>query len=504
MALTIISQPPAIAPVKQPIRLELETDNYRFNNGVEAYLTISVTGTSDLQFFNLIVMGITYRFTATNTPDPNNGFHFFANPDPIEVCNELTSMFNALPFFADNYTVTSNGTSFVRLTAKAAGPAWNIEFVGGTTTFYSFGENGEDPEYNPNFKVELLITQGNRALRKEARVDGDNKATFILEELLEALLGSYYPDLSGEYLIEDAELLLPYSLAWNESYGAVPKSMRRTTASYKVMPGLFEKAAYPGSSLAAYTSNTTARKFLTHMPRLVEVKPSQKMILYIYQDGSKTPVNVVGKYRKKNADNHLLPLSALVDIGDYLAISVEGIIAYSFDLSWLLNELSGSIDDVIELQLGLSFGSSSPHYSELITVMVDHSEVSESEVGLLFKSQAGVMELVYFEGDQELGVKTTRSLGELLLPANYTKATGEIQTVEVSRQRELKLHSGYKSRDYIVWMQELAGSDEVYLLDSQFNRLRVNITGSGNDLAETNQELFSMTLNVQEAFIDRT
>lgn len=504
MALTIVSQPPAIAPVKQPIRLVLETDNYSINNGVRAYVQLDVAGMSDLSYFFLKVLGISYKFTATNTPDPTNGFHFFANPDPVEICNELVTMFNTLPFFADNYTVTSNGSSWVRLTAKVISPAWTIIFEPGTSAFFGSGLDGEDVEYQPNFKVELLLTQGNVRLKKEARVDGEDQATFILEELLEALVPSYYPDLTGEYLFEDTGLLMAYSLGWNESYGAVPVSMRRTTASYKAMPGLFEKAAYPGSSLAAYITNTTARKFLTHMPRVVELKPLQKMVLYIYQDGSKSPLNVVGKFRKRNNDNHLLPMSSLVENADYIETLAEGIVALIFDLSWWLNEIAGSIDDVVELQLGISFGSSSPHYSELITVMVDHSEPSESEVGVLFKSQAGVMELVYFEGDQELGVKTTRSLGELLLPADYTKATGEIQTVEVSRQRELKLHSGYKSRDYIVWLQELSGSDEVYLIDGQFNRLRVNITGSGNDLAETNQELFSMTLNVQEAFIDRT
>lgn len=505
MALTIVSQPPELAPVRQPLRLVLQTNNYLINAGTKARLRIGVNGSANNQQFTLQINGRTYTFVARTTPDANSAFEFAANGDSELAVANILGMLQANPFIADNYDLTFNSFPFwVQLEAKVPAESWTMVFGSNTTNFQqATNVAGISPAVRPNFKALLYITAAGRTWQKEARVDALNRCEFVLEEMLDNLLSVTPPALnvaSKSYLLVQP---LSYALGYAESFGDDPLVQRRSSISARVLPGLFDKVNIPTAAVSNYITPSDSRLQWVSRPSSLRVKPHHKVLLAMYRAGTAAQVDLLCQYQLYTPDGFLQAPDPDVN-NDEASFAQDGIVCAYLSVNDLINSMIGApASTIYQLVLQLRCGTSSPVVSTPLTLDIDHAPATSESI-LLFKTAAGLFELVYFEGDAEQAVNTTRSFAEHLLPANYTSSQGEVREVEVTRQKRYVLHTGNRRRDYIVWLQELVGSDEVYLLSTDLTqRTRVNLVSHSNDLTATNQELFSMQVTIQEAFIDR-
>ncbi|QXN68087.1 hypothetical protein [Microcystis phage Mae-Yong924-2] len=506
MALSIVSQPPALAPVRQPLRLVLQTNNYQLTAGTKARLRVNFAGSTNGMFTTLTINGKAYIFTARTTPDNNSAFEYAVNADTELALANLVDMLLANPFIADNYDITfSNFPFWFQLEAKQPGAEWTIQFAhsNGSLT-QSANVAGVAPTYRPNFKVLLYLTAVGTTLQKDARANAANQCEFVLEEMLDNFLTVAPPDLqiTGMSVVVPA---LDYALGYAESYGDNPLIQKRTTANYKALPGLFDKVNVPESSTAQYLAPTNPRKYWSTRPSTVQAKPHQ---VVLFANHNVLPFDRVGfqvRYRTNRSDGFL---SAQVAVAvDGIFIVGEGLVCVYVSAQFISLEIGVNAAELYELEVALGYTQSAaagPKYrTEYVTLALDQSEPT-TEVALAFKAASGLFEVVYFEGDTDQTVNTTRSFADHLLPANYTRSQGEVREVEVTRQKRYVLHSGNRRRDYIVWLQGLVGSNEVYMLSAGLTqRTRVNIVAHSDDLSSTNQELFSMQVTIQEAFIDR-
>ena len=509
MALSIVSQPPALAPVRQPLRLVLQTNNYQLTAGSKARLRVNFAGSTNGMFTTLTINGKAYIFTARTTPDTNSAFEYAVNGDTELALANLVDMLLANPFIADNYDITfSNFPFWFQLEAKQPGAEWTMQFANSNVLLtQSANVAGVAPTYRPNFKVLLYLTAAGITLQKDARVSAANQCEFVLEEMLDNLLVVTPPALNAAEKSFALVEPLAYTLGYAESYGDNPLIQKRATTSRKVLPGLFDKVNVPGASITAYTTPTTNRLQWTNRPAVLRVKPHHVVLLAMYRTADLAQVDLVVQYRLTRPDGFLAaPVTQSAD--DIAAYATEGIVCLYASAAEINDSAIGALmANVYEISAQLRCSTTPTPTSQALsaaTVLeIDHSEVT-AETPLLFKTASGLFEVVYFEGDTDQTVNTTRSFADHLLPANYTRSQGEVREVEVTRQKRYVLHSGNRRRDYIVWLQELVGSNEVYLLSADLTqRTRVNITAHSDDLSSTNQELFSMQVTIQEAFIDR-
>lgn len=509
MALSIISQPPALAPVRQPLRLVLQTNNFQLTAGTKARLRVSFSGSSNGMVTTLTINGKAYTFTARTSPDANSAFEYAVNADTELALASLVDMLLANPFIADNYDVTfSNFPFWFQLEAKQPGAQWSLQFANSNGMLtQSANVAGVAPAFRPNFKVLLYLTAAGLTLQKDARVNAINRCEFILEELLYNLLVVAAPALNAATKSFALVEPMAYTLGYAESYGDDPLVQKRSTANYKALPGLFDKVNVPGSSIANYTTPTTNRSQWSSKPTVLRVKPHHVVLLAIYRTGNLSQVDLLVQYRTTRADGFLsAPVSQSSD--DIAAYTNEGIVcvyasAAEINESTIGEAISSVYEISAQLRCAVPATPATNATSSPLVLEIDHSPVT-AETALLFKAASGLFEVVYFEGDTDQSVNTTRSLAEHLLPASYTRSQGEVREVEVTRQKRWVLHSGNRRRDFIVWLQELVGSDEVYMLSADLTqRTRVNIVAHSDDLTSTNQELFSMQVTIQEAFIDR-
>ena len=506
MALSIVSQPPALAPVRQPLRLVLQTNNYQLTAGTKARLRVNFAGSTDTMFTTLTINGKVYIFTARTTPDTNSAFEYAVNRDTEWALVNLVDMLITNPFIADNYDITFDNFPFwFQLEAKQTGAEWTIQFANSNVLLtQSANVAGVAPTYRPNFKVLLYLTAAGITLQKDARVNASNQCEFVLEEMLDNLLTVPLPAFStaGLAVVVPA---MDYTLGYAESYGDDPLIQKRITVNYKALPGLFDKVNVPGSSTADYLAAANPRKYWSTRPPTVQVKPHQVLL---FANHNVLPFDRVGfqtRYRTNRSDG-FLSAQVTVPVDDIFIVG-EGLVCVYASAEFIAGEIGVNVDELYELEVALGYIQSSspgPKYrTEYVTLALDQSEPT-AEVALAFKAANGLFEVVYFEGDTDQTVNTTRSFADHLLPANYTRSQGEVREVEVTRQKRYILHSGNRRRDYIVWLQELVGSNEVYMLSPDLTqRTRVNITAHSDDLSSTNQELFSMQVTIQEAFIDR-
>ncbi|MDP2188573.1 MAG: hypothetical protein Q8J69_07810 [Sphingobacteriaceae bacterium] len=507
MALSIVSQPPALAPVRQPLRLVLQTDNYQLTAGTKAVLRINISSAANGNSFTITIANKVYTFTARTSPDANSAFEFATNADTELLVVNIVAMFNSNPFFADNYNVTFNAFPFwVQLEAKQVGVVFTMLFNSAVGAFRQASNTaGVNATFRPSFKVMLYLTIGGVTVLKDARVDALNRCEFILEELLDNFLSVVAPNMDSATVHFEMVPVLNYALGYAESYGSDPVVQKRTTISRKVLPGLFDKQAMPAAALAPYISNTSARRYWSSKPKALLVKPAEMVLFAVYNPYANALVDWEIKYIIKREDGFLSnPIS---DGGGFDELSGEGIYCLYTCVAFILENYALTPDDVYSIEFALRItqtGSPANVYTtEYITLQLDHSEPQNQSI-LLFKAANGLFELAYFEGDTESQVQTTRSFADHLLPANYTADQGQIREVEVTRQKRYLLHSGFKKRDYIEWLQELAGSPEVYLMAPNLaTKTRVNVVAHTDDLSSTNQELHFMQVTIQEAFIDR-
>lgn len=509
MALTIITQPPAIAPVRQPHRLVLQTNNYQLSAGTKAKLRINHAGSTDGTTFTLTIANKAYVFTAKTSPDANSAFEFQASGDSeISLANVVT-MLEENPFIFDNYIINSNTFPFwFELEAKVVGELWTMGFAASNSQF-TLAENtaGVSATFRPNFKVLLYFSAAGTKVLKDARVMANMQCEFILEELLDNFVNTPLPGSMASGGILHLVEPLSYTLGYAESYGTDPLVQKRISIYKKALPGLFSKTEYPTAVLADYISAPLDRKFWSSRPERFAIKPHQFFMMAHYNAIPFDSLSFSLLYILKREDGFLSAPVAM-NLDDVFEVAAEGIACVYMTLNWLCDQLDIDPSQLYEVRLGMSWVESinpgNKYRSAYIFAEVDQT-APENEVMLLFKAASGLFELVYFEGDTDTEVQTTRSFADHLLPANYTVAGGEIREVEVTRQKRYVLHSGLKKRDYIVWLQELVGSEEVYLLAPDLvTKTRVNIVNHTDDLTSTNQELHSMNITIQEAFIDRS
>lgn len=507
MALTVISSPPTLAPVRQPLRLVLQTDNYQLTAGTKARLRINVSGAANGNNFTITIANKAYVFTARTTPDANSAFEFATNADTELLVANIVAMFASNPFIADNFDVTYSVFPFwVQLEAKIAGIGGSMQFIASTASFSSAANvAGVNATFQPSFKVLLYLGVNGITVLKDARVDALNRCEFVLEELLDNFLQPAVPTLALDAITYVNVAPLSYTLGFAESYGINPLIQKRTSIARQVLPGLFDKQAQPTAVLTPYTTALTNRKMWITKPLALTVKAHQLVLVAVYSTVVFNALDIKIKYILKRADGFLAnEIAASID--DVYAIAASGIVCVYASVEQLSEAIGILPNDLYEMQVALSAVQvstpSNRHTSEFLRLNIDHAEQGQ-EVALLFKAANGLFEIVYFEGDTESQVQTTRSFADHLLPANYTAASGEIKEVEVTRQKRYVLHSGLKPRDYITWLQELVGSNEIYMLTGGSARTRVNVVAHSDDLSSTNQELHSMQVTIQEAFIDR-
>lgn len=474
MATTLNTTLKAIELAKNPIPVELETDNYITSYPANPYLHITIDTQGNVENDTIRIGPVTFTTKTTPATDgteiPRGDLYASLNDWTAAICDYM----NYNTFLITRYRIWSSanniyfegreagsiGSSDLRLLASASP-------VDMTEVAYSEGED-EVSDLTVKMILKLFVFVEERTDFVSGTYDYfEHKKTIELEPLydntnLYFIEGGLLPYFSNEVLpsfsqaavVKNDNVLLKYYLQYNESSGTPPEETetQKTDVLYALNGG-FKRKDYLDYNFHDDVFNDSNPKFLTWVNTVKYITKEQLDYLHFINLEGATIVTIV--FRATFADN-------TTEIKNVSIGSPVGYGCYIIPVNFgYITSLSYS-QEVVSLEIFVSFVTGSGiTLSETKGFKFIQNKPLMAKY-FLFKNSLGVFESIMFTGEKVLSNEIDKQTADRILSYDDVITTHQKITANVTWANSYKIYTGFKSQAELNRFVEFLKSEEVY------------------------------------------
>ena len=481
--ITILKDIPKGSTTSNPMWLRAKTDNYQSLVSPSSALVLSY---SPMQAEDLVVLEFNNtRITLIlkDNPNPNNPYEIpYSDIDPTVIANHL----NLVRAISQYYIVEQEVSGF-RMTAREIDSRWDVtlnntlstgDWSAGTTpanlsaakrSFKGYVEVFLQDDYtatpDQSKPIGLLDADPHREVIDETLTASEDLLDWEVQELIEPYIDIKLPLLSGVPVVTG--VLINYWIKLYESYGTppVPGLMTSVGAANNYYQTI--RAAVPHHEWQPttihdeYLKGATAanRKWLTNAPqgKRVGVNSHEWLSCY-YTSTNNIVLQVTVTYYDNSTSIYFTP--HVLDGSDV----PNTVACFGVGPAQIALSTHGTIADMAYYDVELYDADTSAIISAKHRYTLDHqSYLNERE--LVFLGQLGNWETARFIGQEVQGYENDA------IEATASRTpwnTGEPRYLKAKakRDRVIQFSSGYKRDDEVEWLNELAISEQVYIVEN--------------------------------------
>lgn len=511
--LTIIQEPPFLCLSRNPIWYRMFSDNYKLSSGNNAVFDITIPlNVTPGSVFTLTLNGHNYTFTCVNTGVASNGYNFATYSNLTEFNTMVDDYFKQSYYLNKYFTITGTYLSNkITLTAKESGTKYNLVMTGNTGGIsIATVTSGTDDTYRPNYRsfVDLHLQEDYTAspadnllsqLESDPHQDNVTGALaadeFVMDyefqEILNAQLSPHIPTTTQNTIIKATGILKSFWLRFGEIFGDDPvvnwNDYNGLAGQYhQVLLGECPKDKDPED----LTDSLEDLEFLNRQPRTKLNTPASREYLFkflkdahttlyahvkiYYSDGTTHSTNYLSKASTESHQVYVIP-AGFDQCGFNIYNPTKTPVRYEI---YLINNLNVVVSETM--------------------VFLPETTSFEQTTELLFVGQCGAAETVHCTGYSSYKVLSeSQTFQKARLPwETYTDAS---LMHSLSKQTErILISTGYKTRDYIEWLKDLAQGETLYVRNgSDWIPHRI-IKDSISDMPTELSDLYSITFEIEK------
>lgn len=452
MAISITKVPPAIAFSKNPIPVELTTNNLYSAAATAFEFRMYLQGTTSTSFSKTGAIAIDdYLFfswedksvvSVAKAVPTNNGYEFPSGTGNLAHANAIKSSLElnkaiALDFLIE--VVNAGGNVYLKFTSKRSLLFPSILFLG--SNIHSTLTNESQGIERPNFKIwsEYFTTSVDSEgfKRTGARfddVDSSGKVTLDVSEFLHPLLEFDKPTLRETNITRCTKSILKYYFLHNEFYGTSPIFQQLGWSSnYIILRGGLSRLQHPDN---AFFSNYLSNKFLTWNDNNKKVRKNQPFYLtYIFRTPSLSSVRIrIETTYQTNGVKTKFTAPVSVYQNDKLLVPCG--------YTQLDVGSEHPTDKVISYKVTIVRHDTNTAVSESRTFIVDTS-VKPFVRYFLYESSLGTAEVISTYGKAEEETAFDFQTAEIKLPAIYSPADADEIEYNNSKRESFEVNTGF-------------------------------------------------------------
>lgn len=514
MAITVNSEPGTHAPVRNPVGVELETDNLVTTAGVKESHQMSITASpaaNDVLTFAW--NGNSVAFTAKASPD-NSGTQI--QTQGAETLKEWVDTY-LIPGMRQNYTLNedfdierTNDVATpveVRVRAKLTGATYNLTITQ-TTGFVGFTlselANGVTEVQRTDFEILLDVYMEDdyasgtyiRLDQKEATPDSDYIAIFRLEETLKPYLSHDKPSFNQATITRCSNIMKRYYYRYAEAFGepqVVQKLSNPTLTTKHVILAGYGYKDFPASTFVAnHITGNAGKKFLTTQPRTKTITTTQQEYLYLYNTATSGTMTIKLKVYYTDGTSSALTDKTTASAG-YNQV-------YIFPVGYAQLAVA-AVDSTKTVKYYEVYVYDVDHSSETFTYYVDHKRYRLSRY-FLFLNSLGGMDTLWCSGqEEEIGMEVSMEEARLVEEYNYAATDAQITAYNAEFRDTVKVHTGWKTKEYIDHLRDLLISEAIYEIGSAAY-IPVRLKPFSGTLYWNKSNKYSLELEFATAFLN--
>jgi len=528
MSLTVNSSAEYFNFSRNPIYVEVETNNYSYSTNVGTksfiffyYLWNSVNGNTFT--FTWGSTTITYTFRAATNIGADELAYKGGGQTNAEYIAQLTN-----DFLTDtritNFWNVGNYEGSIFFEAKNAGSAYDMGLssstVSGVGYWHKVGVDDIKTVIRPNYKIQVeLFVKVNSSWQSVISIEKEpsaNKIRTDLQRYANAKLSYDLPEFASYAVpflpnpFRCNNVIKQFRTVIAEIFGDVPTAQATTLSGatvtnmdgnkFIITPSYISKSGFDASRAKVvnqYQHGYYFQKFLTRQPRTKKIARNQKEWLYWLSDNGY--VNGVSiNYDVYNLKGELLyssyeRSSAAVSVNEIWCFPI-----HNDSLGYFVNKNIGKIivtliDTISEAVI-----------SEAFTYIAD-DEYRPEETFLYFTNSDGGVDTIRLFGTKELVADYDREINERTQTITDSVLDGTIEQSSVEKQNSYKVFSGWKTRAELIYIDELLMSLKVFAQDTVYNptlldnTIPVVIVSKQLVPHKTNTNLFGYLIEYQEA-----
>lgn len=507
MALSITLEPDALNLAKNQILYRVESDNYITAAGSEAsqdiiYTNAPVHGDE----LTLELMGFTYVFKFTNSPDPNKCSEIDTTSGNLVTIRNLM-----LAAFAQNYHLANYyliGTNAIQ--AKYKGSEFNIT-ASTTSAFITIpaAVPGVDTAYRPDFEIIWDLFMGSdssaepnqRIVTQYLQPDADQRVYPDMQELLLKQLSPDIPFYGSNSLSYNDKSLRKFMLRYAEYYEENAHCYLKATVRKVMLAGIaLERWPFLNFS-GIFGAGVAGQKFLTNLPREVLVDANCQNFLSLlvladfevfanihWDDGTSTLAESIFSVTGQTKSMAIIP----VGFNALNLIALKPVDA-DYALSYEIYVTQGGND------------------SEIFRFELDNFHKLNPR-RIIFHNSLNGWDTLWSTGDQERSVNNRGDDYAIPMPRNFKPDSIELLTTrsnsvrdEPEQVRVFQLNTGYRSREYIQALARELSLSQLVLMDTGSNWREIRVDrGSIEEIDNDSDELWSLTFTYTYGYIDKS
>ena len=508
MAIINTDLPEDVSLIRSTVQVKL-TSNLQVEASAFDHVLIAVAGDPTAgQTLELSYSDVSETFTVQNVADDSGNTLSRQNAMALaEYADQLVVEFNRNYLILINFVVsreTTGGVEYVKIYPRKGGSTWTVadNLANLTATIQSF----TNPNAPDNPGVLLLVEvydQENAAyndplphvlpiLSNNEQVIFDIQKDFDLRHFLPpaSTIG-----MGGDYIMACTDNWTKYRLRWAEQEGrpAVVNGLDEDQERFAIYGGNAFLLQY--SDFWTFFKNN--RRFLTSQPNTKTITVEQPE--YLYWVGRTTSDDVFVRVTATQRSGSI----TTYDRGGITVLYGEVICIKAGFKQLNLPEL---VDDpIVSYQVGVYYSSNDQAISELFTYKIDGT--------------CGEFTRFYLFGNSLGGCDTVRATGKFITNLEIaTQQASRIVTEEVIEEgrgqdfdynRRLRAvyegSVGYKNYEYILYLQDLLQSPEVWMVDVSRQLYSPIQVDAGNiRLAKDGEDLYSLSFRYRHAWEDNS
>jgi hypothetical protein len=535
MALTVNYSPEIYNFSRNPMYVEIATNNYNFSANLGYKANAYIYGLNNAVVTENLVIHwgsttITYVFDTSTNIGTNKLKAKTGGQTDLAYISQLTA-----DLLSDtritNYFVVANYEAAIYLEAKTVGPSYNLtitsDMVGLYGVFANPGTNNVQTILRENYKIqlELFVYEGTgwKSIVSISKEPSNNLVRIDLSRYVNGRLTYNVPQIIN-YLPVDATIGDPF-LCSNvckrfrtivaEIYGTPPIAQSTTLSGATVtnMDGnrfilthaFVTKAGFDANRAKNYAHDQhgyyrSYNSFLTRQPRTKKISRNQMEWLYLLIDGY-NDVNVKIKYTIYDNKNNILDTVLEREIGPVHPGQVWCFPIHNASLGKFV-----TYPEAARFTVCIIESSSEDEITEVFTYLRDERYYPEENYFYFTNSDGGVDTLRTF-GVKEIQADYDREINERTPIVTDTEMDGAIEQKSIEKLNNYKVFSGWKTKAELTYIDELFMSlkvithDTVYnpIAPSQANAIPVIITGKTLVYHRTNANLHGYLIEFQDA-----
>lgn len=515
MAITLTKAPASIAFSKNPIPVELTTDNLYSTtpSAFEFRLYLQGTTNTGLSKSGAISADETITFewqdrtvTLTAKASPlNNGYQIPSGVGNLAHANNIKSYLEYNKIILNDFLITvvsAGGDLYLKINSKRNEIFPTVSFNG--LTAHSTLINETLGAERPNFKIlteYFMADQGSDIYNSTGArfdfVDSTGKVILDISEFINPNLEFDKPTLRETNITRCTKSIKKYYFVYNELYGANPVMQNYGWSSnYVVLRGGLSRRQHPDN---AFFTQYLTNKFLTWYQNDQLVRKTQPCYLtYLFRTPSLTQLRIrVETTYKSNPVAVKFTTAVTVNLNDKLSVPC----GYS-----QLNVGSEyPLDSVISYKVTLVRHDSNVAVSESRNFIVDTSYKPYLR-HFLFESSLGGVEVITTFGKASNEYNIIGQSAEIKLPAVYSPSDADEIEYGNKNRESFEVNTGFSyNRKQFMLIKDFLLSNEKFIYDDLKRVIvPIKVVGKSFQFEKDGQGLYAIKFEYQYRFEDES